>query len=65
MEDLELSRRLRTLGKVARARAEVEVSGRRFIEHPFVDTALVNLFPLLYRAGVPPERLAAWYRNTR
>ncbi|MDF1562171.1 MAG: TIGR04283 family arsenosugar biosynthesis glycosyltransferase [Deltaproteobacteria bacterium] len=65
MEDLELSLRLRRRGGIGRARARVEVSGRRFQEGPIRYTLMVNLFPLLYRAGVSPERLARLYRDVR
>lgn len=65
MEDLELSRRLSKHGQIARADAEVRVSGRRFLSHPLLDTALVNVFPTLYRCGVPPHLLARFYRNIR
>ena len=65
MEDLEISRRLAKIGRIARADAEVRVSGRRFLQRPIRDTLLVNIFPLLYRCGVPPERLAAIYRHAR
>jgi rSAM/selenodomain-associated transferase 2 len=65
MEDLELALKLSKIGKIGRANAEVTVSGRRFLEHPVRDTAIVNLYPLLYRSGVSPERLAAYYRNVR
>lgn len=65
LEDLELSLRLRRLGRIARARASVEVSGRRFQEAPLRYTLMVNLFPLLYRAGVAPTTLARLYRNVR
>jgi rSAM/selenodomain-associated transferase 2 len=65
MEDLELSLRLSRIGRIGRADSEVTVSGRRFLEHPFRDTAIVNLFPLMYRSGVSAELLAAYYRNVR
>jgi rSAM/selenodomain-associated transferase 2 len=65
MEDLELSRRLRRLGRIAIVPACVRVSGRRFLAHPIRDALLVNSFPLLYRLGVPPARLARLYRDTR
>jgi len=65
MEDIELSRRLRRLGRIARVRRNVLVSGRRFLAHPLRDTLLVNLFPLLYRLGVPPDALARLYRDVR
>lgn len=65
MEDLELALRLRRLGRIRVARAYVTVSGRRFLARPVFYTALVNVYPALYRLGVSPARLAAWYRNVR
>jgi rSAM/selenodomain-associated transferase 2 len=65
MEDFELSRRLRRLGRIAIVRASVRVSGRRFLAHPIRDTLLVNAFPLLYRLGVPAVSLARLYRDVR
>lgn len=65
MEDLELSIRLRRLGKICVAPARIEVSGRRFLNSPWLDTLLVNAFPALYRAGVSPERLKQLYRDLR
>lgn len=65
MEDLEFSLRLRGLGAIARAPARVLVSGRRFIARPFFFTAVVNVFPALYRLGVSPESLARWYAQVR
>lgn len=65
MEDLELSRRLRRLGRVAIVKASVRVSGRRFLAHPLRGALLVNAFPLLYRLGVPASFLARLYRDVR
>nr|MBA3817827.1 glycosyltransferase family 2 protein [Deltaproteobacteria bacterium] len=65
MEDLELSRRLRRAGTIHRCDASVRVSGRRFIARPIVFTTLVNVFPLLYRAGVSPRTLARFYAHIR
>lgn len=65
MEDIELARRLRKLGRIARVPASVRVSGRRFLAHPVRDTLIVNLFPLLYRAGVSAGTLARLYENVR
>ncbi|MHB8416822.1 MAG: TIGR04283 family arsenosugar biosynthesis glycosyltransferase [Myxococcales bacterium] len=65
MEDLELSRRLRRLGRVEIVPASVQVSGRRFLARPAYYTLLVNLFPLLYRLGVPPAWLAPLYGDPR
>jgi len=65
MEDLELSRRLRRRGHIRIARASVRVSGRRFLERPVFYTTLVNVFPLLYRCGVPPRWLERLYDAVR
>lgn len=65
MEDLELARRLRGIGRIRTARATVRVSGRRFVARPIVYTLAVNVFPLLYRLGVSAERLAQFYRAVR
>ncbi len=65
MEDLELSRRLHRLGSVRIVPATVHVSGRRFLSRPLYYTLLVNLFPLLYRLGMPPRVLANLYGNPR
>ncbi len=65
MEDLALSRSLRARGRVRVVPARVRVSGRRFIERPLLYTAIVNIYPLLYRLGVPPALLARFYRAVR
>lgn len=64
-EDLALSRRLRARGRITTARAWVEVSARRFQTAPLRYTALVNVLPILYRAGVPPTVLQRFYENVR
>ncbi|HEX9641293.1 MAG TPA: TIGR04283 family arsenosugar biosynthesis glycosyltransferase [Candidatus Krumholzibacteria bacterium] len=65
MEDVELGRRLRRVGEIRTVPASVLVSGRRFVARPLYYTFLVNAFPLLYRLGVPPRRLASLYGNAR
>jgi uncharacterized protein len=65
MEDYELARRMKQIGSVRTLRESVRVSGRRFLARPFYYTTLVNLFPLLYRAGVPATLLARAYRDVR
>lgn len=65
MEDLEMSRRLRRAGLIRTVRARVRVSGRRFLARPVRTFVLMNAVPLLYAAGVPPERLARLYGNPR
>ncbi len=65
MEDLELSRRLRRIGKLRTARASVRVSGRRFLARPIFYALVVNVLPPLYYLGVSTERLAKIYRSVR
>lgn len=65
MEDLEMSRKLAREGRIHTARSCVRVSGRRFLERPLFYTFLVNVYPMLYALGVPPERLAVLYGNPR
>ncbi len=64
-EDLEISRRLRKTGWIRTVRAEVRVSGRRFMARPFYYAILMNVLPLLYRVGVPAARLARAYGDVR
>ena len=65
MEDLELSRRLQAVGRIRTVPRSVRVSGRRFVARPVFFTLVVNIFPLLYRLGVPPSTLSALYRHIR
>ncbi|MCB9664274.1 MAG: TIGR04283 family arsenosugar biosynthesis glycosyltransferase [Alphaproteobacteria bacterium] len=64
-EDLELSRRLRARGRLARVPQEIEVSGRRFEARPLASFVAMHALPVLYRLGVPPARLARWYAPVR
>ncbi len=65
MEDLELSRRLRRLGRIRTVRSSVTVSGRRFLARPVYYTLAVTLFPALYALGVPPAALKRLYGDAR
>jgi len=65
MEDLELSRRLRRLGRIATVPAVVRVSGRRFVTRPIRFTLIARTFPTLYRLGVPPRVLARFWGDVR
>lgn len=64
-EDLELSRRLRRLGRIRTVRSQVTVSGRRFLARPIFYTLAVNLFPALYALGIAPATLKRLYGNPR
>src|SRR5262249_6129175 len=62
MEDVELARRLRRVGRIRIVPAEVQVSGRRFLVQPVRAVLAMRLFPTLYRLGVPPQRAPTLYR---
>jgi rSAM/selenodomain-associated transferase 2 len=62
MEDIELCRRLRRIGRPACLRAKAVTSGRRWDERGAWRTiALMWQLRLLYWLGVPAERLASSY----
>jgi rSAM/selenodomain-associated transferase 2 len=65
MEDVELARRLWRRGRIVTVPAEVRVSARRFLARPVRTAVALRVFPLLYRAGVSPERLARLYGAPR
>ena len=56
---VELARRLRRLGRLARVPARVLVSSSRLHGHPLRHAAATALAPLLHRAGVPAGLLRA------
>jgi rSAM/selenodomain-associated transferase 2 len=64
MEDLELSRRLHRVGKLAVLPATSTASARRFTENgTWQMVAFMQYLKLLYFAGVPPQRLADRYHR--
>jgi len=64
MEDYELVRRLRRRGPVVTLNEAAITSARRWQRLGAVRTTLRNLAMVaLFRAGVPPERLARFYRG--
>ena len=66
MEDFELMRCLKRYGKIAIAPAPVLTSGRRWQKLGVVRTTLINqLIIISYFLGVPPAKLARWYRQRR
>lgn len=65
MEDLAFSHVLARQGKIGRSKAEVVVSGRRFVARPMYYTVVMNTFPLLYALGVPTAWLAMHYHPER
>jgi rSAM/selenodomain-associated transferase 2 len=66
MEDFELMRRLKRYGKIAITPAPVLTSGRRWQKLGVVRTTLINQLIIIgYFLGVPPAKLACWYRQRR
>lgn len=65
MDDYEFVRRLRRKGKIRIAPLPATTSGRRWQQlGPWRTTWINQKIILGYRLGLPPERLAAWYRST-
>jgi rSAM/selenodomain-associated transferase 2/rSAM/selenodomain-associated transferase 1 len=64
MEDFLLMLGLRRLGKINIVAVPVLTSGRRWQKLGVLKTTLINqLVIVAYFLGVPPERLARWYRR--
>ena len=63
MEDIELSRRLLSIGRPACLRLRAVTSGRRWDQRGAWRTiVLMWRLRFMYWLGTPPERLAEWYR---
>ena len=66
MEDVEFSRRLKRQGRIACLKRAVTTSSRRWEKHGILRTVMLMWWlRLLYWLGVPAQRLAAMYRETR
>jgi rSAM/selenodomain-associated transferase 2 len=66
MEDVEFSRRLRAAGKVAVLDPPIGTSARRHDHRGAWRTSVQNgLFIVLFKCGVSPHRLHAWYYRER
>lgn len=64
MEDFELMRRLRCLGRIVIIPVPVLTSGRRWLRLGVFKTTLINQIAIIaYLLGVPPEQIAHWYRR--
>jgi rSAM/selenodomain-associated transferase 2 len=64
LEDVELRRRLKQLGRFVKLPAAVVTSSRRFTREGIVRRQLLNGgILLLHRLGLSPRRLARWYRS--
>jgi rSAM/selenodomain-associated transferase 2 len=65
MEDVVLARACRAVGRIRRVPLEMRTTARRFERHPVKTRLMTATFPWLFRLGVPPARLADWYRQVR
>ena len=64
MEDFELVRRLKNIGRIAIIPESVLTSGRRWLSRGILRTTLINQIIIIgYFLGVSPQRLANWYRK--
>jgi len=65
MEDFDLVRRLRRRGRIAIANQAVTTSARRWLRLGVLRTWLINQAVVVaFYAGLPPARIAAWYRGS-
>ncbi len=66
MEDFDIVRRSRRLGRIALAKSRVTTSARRWTQRGFFWTTLVNQMMVIgWMLKLPPEKLAGFYRKTR
>lgn len=64
MEDYDLARRMKRLGRTVLLPLHVETSGRRFMARGALRTAALNWWIILcFHLGVSPQTLAQWYRK--
>jgi rSAM/selenodomain-associated transferase 2 len=65
-EDVELVRRIKTTGKFVVLDPPLTISGRRYIQHGVLRTALlIYSLRLAYWLGVSPQRLKKWFTDVR
>jgi hypothetical protein len=64
MEDVEIQKNLRKIGRFVKVRHPVVTSARRFLVNGIFRQQLLNTgLVLLYNAGVSPVRLKRFYRD--
>jgi rSAM/selenodomain-associated transferase 2 len=64
MEDFELIRRLRRLGRIAIISSPVFTSGRRWLQLGVAKTTLMNQIAIIsYLLGISPQKIKRWYRR--
>jgi len=66
MEDFELIRRLKRIGKIAIVPVPVITSARRWLKKGIFKTTLINQIVIMaYLLGVSPERIRSWYHQEK
>ncbi|MDZ8027306.1 MAG: TIGR04283 family arsenosugar biosynthesis glycosyltransferase [Nostoc sp. DedQUE11] len=66
MEDFELMRRLKAMGRIAIISTPVVTSARRWLQKGVFKTTLLNQIVIIaYLLGVSPERIRCWYRQEK
>lgn len=66
MEDFEIMRRLKRIGRITIIPVPVITSARRWLQKGICKTTLINQIVIIaYLLGVPPQRLVRWYRQKK
>jgi rSAM/selenodomain-associated transferase 2 len=66
MEDFELMRRLKSIGRITIIPTPVITSARRWLQKGVFKTTLLNQIVIIsYLLGVSPERIRSWYRREK
>jgi rSAM/selenodomain-associated transferase 2 len=66
MEDFEIMRRLKRIGRITIIPVPVITSPRRWLQKGICKTTLINqIIIIAYLLGVPPQRLIRWYRQKK
>ena len=66
MEDFEIMRRLKRIGRITIISVPVITSARRWLQKGIWKTTLINqIIIIAYLLGVPPQRLVRWYRQKK
>ncbi len=66
MEDFELMRRLKRIGRIVIISTPVVTSARRWLQKGVLKTTLLNQIVIIaYLLGVSPERICSWYRREK
>ncbi|MEH2359322.1 TIGR04283 family arsenosugar biosynthesis glycosyltransferase [Nostoc sp.] len=66
MEDFELMRRLKRIGRIVIISTPVVTSARRWLQKGVFKTTLLNQIVIIaYLLGVSPQRICRWYRREK